>query len=547
MYNKKQILSTVSQLGLNLSLDGFENYLKDESKFLGTALGLIRAKTEADVVNSLKLANQLNIPLTVVSGKTSITGASAPSGGLILSVKDLDKVDERDIRNVGVGIILKDYKRMVENKGLFYPPDPTSEDSCTIGGTVACNASGSLSYLYGPTRDYIDRLKVVTPDTTVLDIERGKVFSEDGWFRLKPGQLRGSLVQDMTIPVPRIPQHPWRRVKNAAGLFSQDRMDLIDLFIGGEGILGIIVEVGTKLISKRKPYFALLIFVANRADTVSLVTTLDKIRNLFHKNPTEVQVESRDPVNICDDLSSELLVFSEICPSCMEWFSSSTSKLLDGSHAEKLSRFYGALYVEQEYVDSEDMYLKLQKWSEFVDHVKHRHNFGAIAIEAAIDEKHLRSMRLERVRVPERLNELIKPGLRKIGTDLSAPMDRLDDLMKMYDEKLPRDSSFVFGHIGNAHLHSNILARNELEIEKFNELHLQMAEYVCSFGGSVSGEHGIGKLKKKILKAMIGESGLKEIERVKSTLDPNWILNPGNIIDPVFTKRHLPVIDQNYS
>lgn len=519
-------------LGLDLSLNNFEDYLKDESRFTGSATGLIRARNQKDVVQALMLANTHKVPVTVVSGKTSITGASAPQNGFILSVRDLNELDEKNVSRVGVGVILKDYKTFVEQNGFFYPPDPTSENSCTIGGTIACNASGSLSYLYGPTRDYIDGLAIVLPNGTLLDIERGRRFSDGGGFRIRPKDLNGRSVDEIFIPAPRIPQSSWSEVKNAAGLFSQESMDLIDLFIGGEGILGVIVSARTRLIEKRSPYFALMIFVSSRYATVELVQTLDKIRRLFHGDACHrhegLKYESFAPP---EPDREKLKEFSRICPSCMEWFGSSTSRLLDGARAEKLSKFYGALYIEQEYHDSDDMYTKVQTWSDILGHLRSDKMFGPVETEAALDEKHLRALRLERIQVPERLNEQIKPGLRKIGTDLAVPMRKLDMLLALYDEKLPKGSSYIFGHIGNAHLHANILARDTAEFEKFNELHLQMAESVCAIGGSVSGEHGIGKLKKKILKAMIGEAGLNEIRKVKTALDPNWILNPGNMID----------------
>lgn len=532
MINKKEFEAGAVKEGLNLSLEGFEDYLRDESKFVGHAHAMIRAKHEIDVSNALRLANRFRTPLTVVSGKTSITGASAPLGGVILNVRELNWIDEDNVENAGVGVVLKDYKRMVEEKGYFYPPDPTSEDSCTLGGTIACNASGSLSYLYGPTREFINGLRVALPDGSVIDIERGQHFSSDGIFRIKPGDIGGDLEHELVIPVPNIPQQPWREVKNAAGLFSSQPMDLIDLFIGGEGILGVALRAKTRLLTKRKPYFALMIFLPSRRAIVSLIWTVDLIRRRFHSDQTRgIEPGLNNEKASSDFCGGDLIEFATIRPSCMEWFGSSTGILLDGPHAEKLKRYYGALYIEQEYSDREDMEMKFEKWSELLENLQGRDAIGSLETEAATDEKHLRALRLERIRVPERLNELIKPGLRKIGTDLAVPMNKLDLLMKMYDDNLPEGASFVFGHIGNAHLHANILAQQAHQIDRYTDLHLEMAKYVCSIGGSVSGEHGIGKLKKKILRTMIGDSGLAQIRKVKSALDPNWILNPGNMID----------------
>lgn len=532
MKNEQAFFLEALSSGLNLSLTGFEEYLRDESRFVGFATGFIKARHENDVITSIALANRFHTPLTVVSGKTSITGASAPHGGVILSVRDLNDVDENDFSLVGPGAILKDYKKLVESKGFFYPPDPTSEDSCCIGGTIACNASGSLSYLYGPTRDYIQGLRVVLPSGIVLNIARGEVFAENGVFRTQGTDSSGRPVTDLTIPAPAISQAPWKMVKNAAGLFSQDKMDLIDLFIGGEGVLGVILQARTKLLAKRYPYFALMIFTPSRKSTVALVRTLDRLKKLFHDKSCMTSGNSdlnQEPF-LPDDVE-DLTDFRKICPSCMEWFGASTSSLLGGDRGKKIEQFYGALYVEQEYSDDEDMSDKLTQWSKLIDFFNISDALGPMQTEAAVDAKHLRALRQDRIRIPERLNELIKPGLRKIGTDLSVSMEKLDLLMKLYDEKLPKGISYIFGHIGNAHLHANIVARNPDEIKQFTDLHQELARYVCSIGGSVSGEHGIGKLKKELLKTMIGEHGINEIRKVKTALDPFGILNPGNIID----------------
>ena len=120
----------------------FEEYLRDESHLTGHASVLIQARDVRDVARVMRLAHSLNVPVTVVSGKTSVTGGPVPLGGALLDVKHLDALDPNDPTVVGPGVILKQYKDWVHARGLFYPPDPTSEDSCTVGGTVATNASG---------------------------------------------------------------------------------------------------------------------------------------------------------------------------------------------------------------------------------------------------------------------------------------------------------------------------------------------------------------------------------------------------------------------
>jgi D-lactate dehydrogenase (cytochrome) len=118
----------------------------------------------------------------------------------------------------------------------------------------------------------------------------------------------------------------------------------------------------------------------------------------------------------------------------------------------------------------------------------------------------------------------------KIGMDFAVPMQHLGKLLKLYDDSLPKGKSYVFGHIGNAHLHSSILAEDAHELESYRSLTRNLAAEVCKLGGSISGEHGIGKLKHELLEIMLGTEGIDEIRRIKRILDPNLILNIGNMV-----------------
>jgi len=102
--------------------------------------------------------------------------------------------------------------------------------------------------------------------------------------------------------------------------------------------------------------------------------------------------------------------------------------------------------------------------------------------------------------------------------------------MALYDEKLPRGQSYVFGHIGNAHIHSNMLPGNQTEADRFRAIYRDMAREICAMGGSISGEHGIGKLKREYLEIMLGREGVQEIRKIKGVLDPNGILNAHDVI-----------------
>ncbi|WP_041285849.1 FAD-binding oxidoreductase [Desulfomonile tiedjei] len=410
---------------------------------------------------------------------------------------------------------------------MFYPPDPTSEESCTLGGTVATNASGALSYRYGPTRDYVEAIEVVLASGSVLKLHRGLIESRNGVFRIPAEMFSPRADLDLVLPVPGVEQRPWRECKNSAGLFSSDPLDLIDLFIGSEGILGVIVNIKTRLLPARLPHFALMAYLPDRQTTVRLVTLLDHFRRCL-SGETEIERE------LCRELafwgmSKNSRLIAKLQPSCMEWLHRSVAPFLSAEIGHKLHTAYGALYIEQEYDPTEDPMELASIWAEFIESLNGRLAGTGIVTEVAFDSGQIRRMRKERQSVPEQLNELIRPGLVKVATDFSVPMKSLDTFLALHDE-LPQGKTYWFGHIGNAHIHANMIPDSPEEMEHFRAEYRLMAKKICSLGGSVSGEHGIGKLKREMLEMMIGRQGLESIRNIKSILDPGFILNPGNII-----------------
>ncbi len=530
----ERFLSACRKLGLIVREDGFEDYLHDESRFQGQASALVRARNQGDVIEIVRLANAESLPLTVVSGKTSLTGASVPTDGVVLDVKGLDKIDPDDPSLVEPGVITKVYKDWVDARGLFYPPDPTSEDSCTLGGNVACNASGALSYLYGPTRAYIQGLRMLLPFGAVLEIERGRIVSRGGTFTVPARFMEPRPSRDLVIPIPRTGAPTWNTCKNAAGLFSEEPMDLVDLFIGSEGILGVILGIKTVLLPRRKPCFALMIYLPNRGRTVELVNLLHNFRRLFHDGEFGLREELSGTLQAMSGESAPLDLgrFSGVVPSCMEWLGSAVGRFLSPERAESLARCYGALFLEQEYPAGNDPLEIASQWADLMDLIDRwwGPERGTIETEVALDEKQIRNLRKDRERVPEKLNEAVRPGMVKIGMDFSVPREHLGRLLSLYDETLPQDRTYVFGHIGNAHIHANVLPESREDAAACHILYGDLARKVCSLGGSVSGEHGIGKLKHEALEIMIGRRGIDEVRKVKRALDPLGILNVPNMV-----------------
>ncbi|MEW6348181.1 MAG: FAD-binding oxidoreductase [Thermodesulfobacteriota bacterium] len=491
--------------GIPVLRSDFEDFLRDESRFRGHASGVARPRSESQLIALVSLANRFRMPLTTVGGKTSVTGSSVPVEGIAVDVRGLDHFDPNNPGFVGPGVILDRYKELVDQRGFFFPPDPTSSASCTLGGIVACNASGALSYAYGPTRDHVRGLRMLLPMGSVLELQRGDITSRDGYFTIPRKRLSPPPDADLVISVPKLRSPAWKICKNAAGLFSADPMDLVDLFIGSEGLLGIILEIRTVLRPRRSPFFALMLYTPSLEATPELVRTLAGLPR-----------GDGAPAGV-----------GALAPSCMEWIGATCGEFVSKEFSENMRGSYGCLYVEQDYSQGEDPFEKAGRWGESLERLV---GLGGIRIEGAFDTAQIRRMRLERQAIPEKLNDSIAPGMVKIATDFAVPLERLPWLMRLYDDRLRGLRHYAFGHIGNAHLHVNILPGDAEEADLARSLCESLARQICEVGGTVSAEHGIGKLKHRYLEIMLGREGLEEIRKVKQALDPHGILNRGNMV-----------------
>jgi D-lactate dehydrogenase (cytochrome) len=146
-------------------------------------------------------------------------------------------------------------------------------------------------------------------------------------------------------------------------------------------------------------------------------------------------------------------------------------------------------------------------------------------------------MREFRHALPVSVNEFIaRHKQRKVGTDMAVPDEAFPSFLKFYKETLDASGLdyVIFGHIGDCHLHANMLPKDENEAEKARHIYGRCIAQAIMLGGCVSAEHGIGKLKRKYLAAMMGERYLNEMAELKRAFDPNGILGRGNMFDETY-------------
>lgn len=484
-----------------------QDYLRDESRRTGHASAIVFPKTEADILEALIAARDNGWPVTIQGARTGIAAGAVPEGGLILNLSRMNQVGaihEGNRLTVQPGALLADIRVAVQQQGLFFPPDPT-ETSASIGGMLACNASGAQSYHYGPTRRWVHALRLLLADGRSLKLERGM-----------KAHGRGFIVQTESGDkiIGELPVLPLPSVKSAAGYHVQADMDLIDLFIGMEGTLGIITEIELILIPAPARVQALTAFFPSESAALRFVR--------FLRGETGVRLPCK-PVSI-------------------EFFDAHALDLLRRARADngafaKLPilppHFHTAISVEFHGDESGPMDEAISLVAEEMAAL------GASADDCwfADSAKDLEILKMFRHATPEAVNLLIDqrrkehPGLTKLGTDMSVPNDCLEKVMALYHEGLEASGLeyVIFGHVGDNHVHVNLLPRTLADYEYGKALYLGWARAVVDMGGSVSAEHGIGKLKVPLLRLMIGEKGIEAMKQIKRVFDPAGILNPGNL------------------
>jgi D-lactate dehydrogenase (cytochrome) len=235
--------------------DEFQNYLSDASNYQGTAAAVFLPESETELIALVKKFNTGRIRITISGNGTGLTGARVPEGGVVVSTEKMNKVitlnESENYLRVQPGMLLKDLQDYVEEKKLFYPPDPT-ERNCFIGATVATNSSGARSFKYGQTRDYVMGLKVVMPSGETISMDRGQIFASGNDFSFSTDQ---GTKYAFTMPQFEMPD-----TKNASGYYCKENIDLIDLFVGSEGTLGVITEVKLQLLSLNANILSCVVF-----------------------------------------------------------------------------------------------------------------------------------------------------------------------------------------------------------------------------------------------------------------------------------------------
>jgi FAD/FMN-containing dehydrogenase len=281
------------------------------------------------------------------------------------------------------------------------------------------------------------------------------------------------------FPVPRIPLP--NTTKNTAGYALSPGMDWIDLFNGSEGTLGIVTEAELQLLAEPAEILAGVVFFPSDDAALDVVKTWRTIAGLR----------------------------------MIEYFDGNSLSLLRERYPEVPKDAGAALLIEQENGD-------IDFWAE---HATEDSWFAA----SDQDRERFRKFRHA---LPEIVNDTVRRrGYLKVNSDYAVPLDRNLEMLAHYHKCLQGHSLdyVIFGHIGDAHVHVNILPKSESEFRAGQELMLEFARQAVKLGGTVSAEHGLGKRKAHLLALQYTPSEIEAMKEVKRRLDPNWLLNRGNL------------------
>jgi glycolate oxidase len=409
--------------------------------------------TAEQVSQILKLADESKIPVTPRGAGTNVSGGSIPiKGGIVLCTTRMNKILDINKTNltatVEPGVILQDFNIALAKQGLFYPPDPQSFLGCTIGGTVAENAGGPYCVKYGVTKQYVLGLEVVLANGYIMKL--------------------GGVT-----------------VKNRTGY------ELMMLFTGSEGTLGVITKITLRLIPMppaNKTVMAVFDDMAVGGQAVSsiLASGVVPAKIEFVDNFVLRRIEEMTPMGLPVEAKALLLLQADGSPAAVEAESKQIVDILKKSGAKEIKVAKDA--------NEAAMYWKMRS-------AGFAATFGAAHTVMA--------------------------------EDVAVPRDKLAEFIQKLDEISARTGFFIsyLGHAGDGNLHPSIFTdiRNTEEFARAQKAMEEIFEAALSVGGVLSGEHGIGLEKQRFLKRAMDPVALNLMRKIKVLLDPNHILNPGKI------------------
>lgn len=454
-----KLLSVIDSDCVLLDAESLEPYSHDETPDLQAYPDIVvKPENNEQVEKIVRLCYEYNIPITPRGAGTGVAGGSVPVvGGLVLSMERIDKIIDIDKGNmvaiVQPGLITGNLRGEVEKMDLYYPPDPASVDSCSIGGNVATCAGGMRAYKYGTTGKFVQGVKAILPP--------GNPISLGG-----------------------------RMIKDVAGY------NLSSLLVGSEGTLGILTELTLRLVAK--PTFS-----------VDLLAGFES----FEQGA---------------DALLTILPETGIHPAAMEFMEGEIVPLVEAILEEELPFHTAAVQT----IVSFEGFSEEQTDNAMEVVGEHLLNKGAIDVLVAINRQESERLWRARRNIRDALRHR-SPSI--MAEDVAVPPTKVPELMVGMKKIGESNNATIlgFGHIGDGNVHVDLLRddMSDSEWENAKEIIVpKMLGLAVELGGTITGEHGIGFIKRKYLKMFYQDNFVSSIASIKKALDPRGLMNPQKVI-----------------
>jgi D-lactate dehydrogenase (cytochrome) len=470
----------------------------------GHAPGVAFPKDEAEVAALVRDAERV-LP---VGAQSSLTGGATPRGEIVLSMRKLTSIGapaHGEVR-VGAGVPLAELQRRLAERDLFYPPVPTF-DGAFVGGTISTNAAGANTFKYGSTRPWVAAMTVVLANGDVLDVRRGDTTaSSDGILEIELTSGRVTRVPVPTYTMPTV-------AKLSAGYFSRPGMDLVDLFVGSEGTLGVIVDASLRVRARPRRAVALV-----RCDSDALALRLTSAL----RDEASAAWQRRGPLDV----------------SAIEYMDGRALRAVPDEAFERAQ-------VRRPSLESVMLMLQIElgmgedaAFSRLVDVLCLSGIADDPVVASPNDDRAAQRLFELREAVPASVNALVAtakarshPDIEKTAGDPVVPFDRLADALPIYRSAFEsRGLDYaIWGHISDGNLHTNLIPTTMEDVIRGRDAIVDIAHAAIGMGGAPLAEHGVGRsaLKQRLLRELYGEEGVEQMRTVKRALDPGWKFAPG--------------------
>ena len=444
--------------------------IADASGFEGHAERIIVPQNEEQLVEVLAEAVRSATPITVLGSRTGLTGSCVPQGGWALSMERFRKL-EIESGFARVGPAVTLLElRDAAAKTRQFYAPDPTEITASMGGSIATNASGSRSFRFGSTRRHLRALKVALLDGTVRWYHRGEAIDFD---------------------VPTLPNPA--TTKNTAGYPLMPGMDWVDLFCGSEGTLGVTLEAEVALLPIPEHLLSGVVFFASDDDALDAVARWRSVPEL-----RMLEYADRPSLNLIRSQYPEIPRAAQAC-------------LLIEAEGDDLDAWEQRLVESHALIDASWFGLEPKDRERFREF---RHAFPEAVVET---------------------NR--KSGFMNMGTDYAVPLEKDREMLRYYRERLDAELPgryVIYGHLGDAHLHLNILPTSAEEAQTATRLLREFATQAVKLGGTVSAEHGLGKRKAGLLALQYTPEQIQAMRAVKRRFDPQELLGRGTLFGSGF-------------